>query len=182
MVAFFQSQIVVQTIGFIALIFCIISYQSNNYRTLMSMRAVSEFIFCIHFFLLGAFSGSAIQFAGGLRNLIFIHLEKEKKKMIYAIIIFCILFTAVGIFTWDGPLSLFPITAKSVSTIAYAMSDNRKIRLIEFPTYILWLCYNIACRSIAGIINASFSLISLMIAILRLDIPYIILSSRKKGK
>jgi len=167
-----QSRVFIQAIGFVALILCIISYQSNRYRILMSIRAASEFVFCVHFLLLGVLSGSALQFIGGIRNLTFVRLENKKNKMLIAIIAFCILFTFFGIFTWEGPISLLPIVAKNVSTIAFAMSDTRKIRLIEFPTYWLWLFFNIASGSIAGTINASLSLVSIAIAIIRFDIPY----------
>jgi len=169
-----QSEAFIQAIGFVALILCIISYQSNRYRTLMSIRAASEFVFCVHFLLLGVLSGSALQFIGGIRNLAFVRLENKKNKMLIAIIVFCVLFTFFGIFTWEGPISLLPIVAKNVSTIAFAMSDTRKIRLIEFPTYGLWLFFNIASGSIAGTINASLSLVSIAIAIIRFDIPYAI--------
>lgn len=173
MAAFFQSQIVIQSIGFVALILCILSYQSNRYRTLMGMRAASEFVFGIHFLLLGVTSGAALQAVGGIRNLIFIKFENVKKKMKFAIVVFCIFFTVTGILTWEGLISLIPIIAKNVSTVAFAMSNTRTIRIMEFPTYILWLVYNIACNSIAGIINASFSLVSIAIAIVRFDIPCI---------
>jgi hypothetical protein len=167
-----QSQAFIQAIGFVALILSIISYQSNRYRILMSVRAASEFVFSIHFLLLRVFSGSALQLIGGIRNLVFIRLENKKKRMPLAIIVFCILFTCAGIITWEGPISLLPIIAKNVSTIAYAMNNTRKIRLIEFPTYGLWLFYNIESGSIAGAINASLSLVSIAIAIIRFDIPY----------
>jgi hypothetical protein len=103
--------------------------------------------------------------------------------MLIAIIAFCVLFTFFGIFTWEGPISLLPIIAKNASTIAFAMSDTRKIRLIEFPTYGFWLAFNIASGSIAGTINASLSLVSIAIAIIRFDIPYAIaLYHAKKEK
>jgi hypothetical protein len=178
-----QSQAFIQAIGFVALILCIISYQSNRYRTLMSIRAASEFVFCVHFLLLGVLSGSALQFIGGIRNIVFVRLENKKNKMLIAIIAFCVLFTFFGIFTWEGPISLLPIIAKNASTIAFAMSDTRKIRLIEFPTYGFWLAFNIASGSIAGTINASLSLVSIAIAIIRFDIPYAIaLYHAKKEK
>ncbi len=139
----------------------------------MGMRTASEFVFGIHFLLLGVISGSALQFVGGIRNLIFIKLENEKKKMKYAVAVFCIFFTAAGILTWEGPITLIPIFAKNVSTVAYAMTSTRTIRMIELPTYVLWLIYNVTCGSIAGIINASFSIVSITIAIIRFDIPYI---------
>lgn len=175
-----QSQIFIQAIGFVALILSIVSYQSNRYRTLMSIRAASEFVFCVHFLLLGVFSGSAVQLVGGIRNLVFIKLENKKSKMWLAIIVFCILFTCAGIFTWEGSISLLPIIAKNVSTIAFAMSNTRKIRLIEFPTYGLWLVYNLESGSIAGAINASLSLVSIAIAIVRFDIPYALESYQHK--
>ena len=178
-----QSQAFIQAIGFVALILCIISYQSNRYRKLMSIRAASEFVFCVHFLLLGVLSGSAMQFIGGIRNLAFVRLENKKNKMLIAIITFCVLFTFFGIFTWEGPISVLPIVAKNVSTIAFAMSDTRKIRLIEFPTYGFWLAFNIASGSIAGTINASLSLVSIAFAIIRFDIPYAIaLYHAKKEK
>jgi hypothetical protein len=165
----FQSPIVIQGIGVIALILCFVSYQSERYQKLMWIRAASEFVFGIHFFLLHVISGSVLQFVGGVRNISFIALRKNKVGLQVAIGLFCVLFTVSGILAWEGPISLIPIIAKNISTIVYAMHDTRKIRLIELPVYCLWLFFNYRSGSIAGMINAAFSIVSICVAIARFD-------------
>lgn len=167
MTDFFNSPVVIQGIGVIALILCFASYQSERYQKLMWIRAASEFIFGIHFFLLHVISGSVLQFVGGVRNISFLTLRKNKAGLQVAIVLFCILFTVSGILSWEGPISLIPIIAKNISTIVYAMNDTRKIRLIELPVYGLWLFYNFRSGSIAGVINAVFSIVSICVAIVR---------------
>ena len=172
MTDYLNSPIIIQGIGVIALILCFVSYQSERYQKLMWVRAASEFVFGIHFLLLHVISGSVLQFVGGIRNITFLSLRGKKAGLKIAIVLFCALFTLSGILAWEGPISLIPIIAKNISTIVYAMHDTRKIRFIELPVFCLWLFFNYKSGSIAGMINAAFSIVSICIAIARFDNRY----------
>lgn len=170
MAGLLESPVFIQAVGFAALALCVLSYQSDRLRVLLGVRIASEAIFGLHYLLLGVLSGAAIQFVGGLRYAAFLLCDGRKKRILPAIVVFCIIFTVTGILTWDGPLTLIPIAAKNVSTIAFGMSDTKTIRRIELPTYLLWIVYNTVSGSISGVINATLSFVSIAVAMARFDL------------
>lgn len=64
-------------------------------------------------------------------------------------------------------LSLFSITAKSITTIAYGLSDLKKLRFLNFFSSLLWLFYNFTYFSISGFINEILVMSSIIIAVVR---------------
>ena len=95
--------------------------------------------------------------------------EKGKKTTVFQII-FCAIFTAFGIWTFDGFKSIMLIFAKDLSTIAYGNKNTTVIRIVSFLTHICYLCYNMAVTSYEGAIADGVLLISLTVGIIRFDI------------
>ena len=50
------------------------------------------------------------------------------------------------------------------------MKNTKYLRFATVPTSIFWLIYNFSCKATAGVISEIFSLISLISAIIRIDI------------
>ena len=57
-----------------------------------------------------------------------------------------------------------------LSTVAFWIKDANLLRMVYFPSSPFWLVYNIASRSVAGILTESFSLVSLLIAFIRFQL------------
>lgn len=162
--------LIIQGLGAIGIIASIISFQCKNHKKILLFRTLNEFFFGIQFLLLGAYTGMAMNFVGCVRNVIFSNRVENKKSTRVPVVIFCMMFVAFGILTWQGKRSILVIAAKLLSTIAYGNKNETVVRTIIFIASTCWLIYNAMAGSVAGILCESFSLGSLIIGIMKYDI------------
>lgn len=165
--------IIIQLIGGLGILASIISFQCKKHSSIIFFRTLNEFIFAIQYFLLGAYTGTAVSVIGCVRNIIFTKRVSQGKKTTLPVIIFSLLFIIFGIVTWQGKKSILIIVAKVLSTMAYGNKNTTVVRGVIFITSISWLIYNSVVFSIAGVLCEAFTIVSLIIGIIRLDIiPY----------
>lgn len=162
--------IIVQLIGGLGIIASIISFQCKKHNSILFFRTLNEAIFALQYFLLGAYTGMAMNLVGCVRNIIFTKQVMQNKKTTITTIIFGILFLLFGIYTWQGKKSVLIIMAKVLSTIAYSNKNTTVVRTIIIITSTSWLVYNYCVFSLAGVLCEAFTLISLITGIIRLDI------------
>lgn len=183
--------ILVQSIGFIAIAMNIIAVQFNKHWPIMLFKSLGSFLFAVQYLLLGAFVGMAMDIVGVIRNFVFATNVKKNKNNFWWIILFSIITATIGvitiIFTWGKTLetlsrwssnfsvltimaiglSVLSILAKLLSTIGYGAKSPHAIRMINLPTFSMWIFYNVMVISIAGIISDSMSIVSIIIAEIR---------------
>ncbi len=183
--------IFVQALGFVAIAMNVISAQFNTHGKVMLFKSLGSFLFAVQYLLLGAFTGMAMDLIGVIRNFIFARNVKKGKSNKWWIVFFSVITAVVGIttitLTWgatlevltrwtDNPnwlftlamiISVLSITAKVVSTIGYGAKSPHVIRMINLPTFSMWIIYNFIAFSIAGIISDAMSIISIIIAEIR---------------
>lgn len=163
-------EIIIQLIGVLGIIASIISFQCKKHNSILLFRTLNEFIFAIQYFLLGAYTGMAMNLVGCVRNIIFTKQVAQNKKTTISTLLFGIAFLVFGIFTWQGKKSILIIVAKILSTIAYGNKNTTVVRAMIFITCTSWLIYNYCVFSIAGVLCEAFTLISLIIGVIRLDL------------
>ena len=170
MVVFFTNGIVIQLIGFVGMFLSIISFQSKSYQKIIWIRVLSEFVFAVQYFLLGAYTGMATNLTSCVTNTIYRERIKHNKKTLGFQIGFAILFAVIGILSWHGPISLLVIAAKILSTVANGNKNPKTIRILNLIINPLWLVYDIVVFSLAGVLSDAFTILSLIIAMTRLDV------------
>ena len=173
-------EILCQTIGFIGLVFTVISAQCKTHKYAVLHKSANESFFALQYLLLGAYTGLAMNLVSILRNLIFVELVKRKRPTVVYQLLFSVVFIIFGICTWDGVRSVIVIVAKVLSTVAYGMKDTAKLRLLTLPSSLGWLIYNTAVRSWGGMLCEVFATVSLIIGIVRLDLPRYLGKEEKK--
>jgi Bacterial inner membrane protein. len=161
--------IIAQGIGFIGMTLGFMAFQQPSKRKILLVQATGALFFAIHFFMLGSPTGMGMNLLGIPRNLVFSK-EHGKKQTTFFTILFVALFAIFGFFTWESPVSLFPIIGMSLSTVVFSFKNPRLVRLCSLPVSLLWLIYNVMSLSIAGILTESFCVISILIAIFRFDL------------
>ncbi len=162
--------IIAQIIGFIGLALSALSFQGKKHSTVMIFRTASEICFGAQYIMLGAYSGAAITLIGPARNAVFMLLIKKGRPTLPAQIAFSVIFTAAGILTWQGPVTLLVIAAKILTTVAYGMKDTGKLRLITLPSNVCWLIYNAVFGSYGGMASEALNIVSIAIALIRIDL------------
>lgn len=187
--------ILVQIIGFIAMGACIISVQFNTHFKIMAFKAISSFLFAVQYILLGSFTAVVMELVGVVRNFVFAYNVKKQKSNAFWIVFFSVITVASGILTlylsWDKTLSVLSkyttnpkglkalglifsgvaIFAKLISTIGYGFKSPHLIRMLNLPSYTLWIMHDIVFLSIASVINNALSIGSIIIAEIRFRKP-----------
>ena len=163
--------LVVQLIGFIGLALGVMAFQFKQHKNIVSCKMASEIVFSVQYLLLGAWPAALLDFASATRNLLFCLLVKKGRSTTPLIYIFGAFVVAVGIFTFDSPISLMLIAAKLLTTISYGMRNERLLRYITLPSCVFWCIYNLYIGSLGGAIGDCLTLISLVTAMCKFDLP-----------
>lgn len=149
------------------MVFVILSFQSRRLKGILFFQILGNAAFIVQYIFLRAYIGSVINFLGLLRNFFFMNMAKSwasKKIWLYTYIL---IFIVAGIISWVNIYSILPMMGLIISTFAYRLKNERKVRILLIPSMILGLLYNIAVLSFAGIISQVFILASLWISISR---------------
>lgn len=160
----------VWAIGVLGIIANLISFQCKRHKPLMIFKTGNELLFSVQYFMLGAYTGLAMNLIGCLRNVIFTKLVENGKSTKLYQGIFSAVFLAFMCATWSGFNSMIVGFAKVVSTIAYGNSKTSIVRILIFFTSVAWLVYNLSVGSYTGAICEALTLCSIIAGIIRIDI------------
>lgn len=160
----------VQLIGAVGIISSIISFQCRKHKSLMIFRTGNELLFAVQYIMLGAYTGAAMNLIGCLRNVIFARTVEKGKSTMMQRILFSVLFIIFSLITWTGLKSILIGIAKVVSTAAYGNKNVAIVRIMILFTSISWFIYNAMVGSIAGCICELFTICSIIVGIVRIDI------------
>lgn len=165
-----DNTLLAQIIGFIGTIIIVFGMQQKKYGHIVFCKIFNEFIAAIHYFLLGGYTGMLINFASCFTNGVYWYRNKNGKSTLIFQIIFGIMFVILGALSWHGPISIFVVLAKLISSVALGIKNPRTIRILNLISNPCWLIYNIYMCSIPGIISDILVIGSVVIAVVRLDI------------
>lgn len=165
-----ENTLLAQIIGFVGTIIIVIGMQQKKYDRIVFCKISNEFISAIHYFLLGGYTGMLINFASCFTNGVYWYRNKKEKSTLIFQIIFGIMFVVIGALSWHGPISIFVVAAKLISSVSLGINNPRIIRILNLISNPCWLIYNIYMGSIPGIISDMLVISSVLIAVIRLDI------------
>ena len=163
-----MSELVIQAIGFVGVAFFIASYQIQSNKALFLCEMIGCIIFCVQFFILGAYTGAISLIINIIRNLLLVKRADWKwvdRKSTMLVIL--ALLTAMTIYTWDGVISLLQFIMVAVTTIGYWSNNAQKIRLSQFIGSPCVLLYDILIRSWGGVLNETITLLSIIVSVIR---------------
>lgn len=162
---------VIQGIGFLALAIIVMVFQVDRRRKMLYLKAVASVLFTIHFALLGAWTGSALNGVNVFRCSIF-SLKNQYKWAHHAFWLYLFLgfIWAATLISWQGYISLLPMAGMTFGSIAFWMSDPKKIRTIALITPVAWFTYNFLSGSYPGMATDTLLFLSNLIGIIRFDL------------
>ena len=73
--------IIAQVFGYIGLVLTIAAYQCKKHKGVMLLKTSSELFFAVQYFLLGTYTGMAMNFVSSARNLTFSYLVEKGKPL-----------------------------------------------------------------------------------------------------
>lgn len=171
--------IIAQAIGIVAMIFNILSFQQKTDKGVIGLQLFGGLLFSINFFMLGAYGGGMLNVVCVIRAIVFLNKKKFNTSSPVWLAVFVAAYIASYImsFTVFGTeptvfhfiLECLPVIGLTCTTIAFRHTDAGIIRRYGFVCSIMWLIYNIAVMSIGAIFCEAFSIVSIIIGMLRLD-------------
>ena len=157
-----------QFVGFVAIAVAFLSFQVKKKTGILAIQALANFIWAIHFFMIGATAGCVMNLIATARNLIFAKRESCKwLKGVWLPTVISIIITTISILTRESWFDAILIPSTILSTYTYCLGNERVIRNSTVFVSLTWIVFNIVSISISGVIAEIFNLTSLTIAIIR---------------
>ncbi len=161
-----MEEIVIQAIGVVAMILTIGCYQFKKRAHILLAQYLGNALWCIHYFFLGAYTALIMNALNVFRGIIY-SLDKKWAKHYAWVFLFAILSTILGIITFDKWFSVLPIIGTVIATFALKISHENTLRKVYIISVPPWICYNLLAKSYPGAISSLFTMISLVVAIIR---------------
>ena len=158
----------VQAIGILGVALFIISYQIRSNRALFLCQLMGCIVFCVQFFLMGAYTGAISLIVNIARNLLLIKSNDwkwAKSQVTLAAIILLLL--VMTICTWAGWMSILPFVSVAVTSIGYWTQNAQKIRLSQLFGSPCTLLYDILVHTWGGAVCEAITILSIIISIVR---------------
>ena len=156
-----------QVFGFAAMGTAISMYQFKKHKTIMLLMVLCSSLWCLHYACLGLVTPIVMNVINVLRAVVFSQKEKKWASGNYIPVLFVLASVAAVILTWDGAWSLLPCVASVCATAGNWQSDTQRLRLLTIPVCLCWFAYNLVNRSVAGMANETFVLVSVLVGLAR---------------
>jgi len=162
------SYLIAQGIGIAAILLAYFVYTTRSRKILITLKFLTDLLWGLHYFLLGAFSGALMNVVNMIREVIFQQKGSKKwaKSPLWAVV-FVIMSLVSTLISWQGPISLLPALGSSIAVVGLWCSDTAHIRAFSFPGVSLWLIYSILTRSYTHMISNLITLLSIAVGIIR---------------
>ena len=156
-----------QILGFAAVLIFAVSYQIKNSKKLLIAQTLGTTTLVIHYLMIGAFSGFALNIVCVIRNLVYYN--KDKKIFSYKFYpwLLALLVGMVGILSWQGPVSLIIIIGLMINTVCLSSSDTQFLRKSVVLTCTMLAIYNVLVNSYGGTVNELISVFSAAVGLYR---------------
>lgn len=168
--------IFIQFIGIVAWLFLVLSYYRKNTNAILVFQIIGTILFCIHYFLLGAYSGLFICAFEVLFDYGYYKTDKDGYIYVASIPVRIL----GGLLTYRGLIDVLPISASLID--GYTLTKKKKFVVIgAIISYTLWVIYDICVLSISGAITDGIIVLS-NISILFFDYDMFEKISKKRIK
>ena len=162
-----MKEIIGHLIGAVGVLLFFISYQVKNKNALLLIQTIATSLLCLQYVLIGAYSGFALNIVCIIRNITLFVCEKKNIKTVWIPVFLALLMPVAGIFSWEGPVSLFILAGLMINTVCMGVFDTQKLRCSIILTSSLLIIYILIMNSYAGLVNESISIASAIIGIVR---------------
>lgn len=159
-------------VGLLAVVMFVLSYQLKSRRGIIAMNAGSRILYVLQYILLGAFEGALLDITAFLVSLLCAKSQSGfiKRHFTLTVVLANLAIVAVGLSVYQNVFSLLPIFGVIFETLALWLKDERRIRIFSLLGAPFWLAYNLICLAYASAVGNVFTIVSILVAIVRYDI------------
>ena len=160
--------ILAQVFGALALILLSISYLQKKREKYLVIMASATILYAIQYFLLHALSGALVNTFSTLRNFIFYFMEKKTTKPSFILLFtFLLVYILIGIFTYNGLISLIPISISLIYAYGVWQPNLKVTYFIAIIAAILWIIYNYFVLAYVAVFASIIELIASIIGFIK---------------
>ena len=163
--------ILAQICGLLGALSMLVSNWQRTRNKVLTFLIFDSLLYFVQYILLGAFSGAFTNIVGLFRTIIFKYKDRYKvlgSRMVLLIIL--AIYILIGVLTYDGVTSIFPVVASILYSVVLWQDDVKKIRLGTAVMILSWLIYNLAVGAYLSAVVEGILLISSITAIVKLDV------------
>ena len=163
-------KLVADILGILGILITVFVYQQKKREKMLLSKLILDLVWMLHYCFIGAYSGAVVAVIAAVREIVFVKRDPKKANGIIWLPIFIVVAIVSTILTWNNIFSIFTLLASCTAVVSFFIGKPNLSRILAFPVSLCMLTYDIACNSIAGIVNESFAIISSLVGIIRLDI------------
>ena len=156
---------VAQVVGFVGMAMLALAYLQKKRESILAFNIASAVSWTLHFILLGALTGAAMNAVSILRAGVFFAAAKKRNRQPIIFIGVLLIFVAMALLTWQGWVSVLPLVAMTLSTVAMWQKNPQHMRAIIFMSTPFWIIYNVINHSIAGVITEVLLAVSAVVGL-----------------
>ncbi len=146
---------IVQLIGIIAWLLIVISYYRKNTNKILAFQIISTVLWCLHYYLLGAYSGLFICVFEVLRDSLYYKTDQDDFIFLGSVPIYII----YGILSYTTFLELLPIFSSTID--GFTLTKKKKVVVFgAIISYTLWVIYDLAVKSYSGALTDGIVVLS----------------------
>ena len=164
------AYIIGQIFGGIAILFGFISYQVKTQRQLIFMQSATALVFCVHYFLIGAYTGMAMNAVNIVRNFFYDRRNRKGGRDIYTPLAFALIQAVIGILTWNAWYSVFVFLGIVGNTVCMSFANPQNVRKSIVITSPLVFTYDAFASSFGGMVYEAAAWVSAIIGIVRVEL------------
>ena len=156
-----------QIFGWITVLLTFLSFQCKEHKKLLVFNTLATASLCISYLFLDAWSGMLMNCIAIIRN--FAIYKRNSKFFSYKFwpYFFAILMGALGMLSWQGPISLLVIVALILGTLFLYSPNVQNLRKITILTATMVIIYNVYYQVWGGVVNEVIAMTSAVIGIYR---------------
>ena len=137
----------------IATLIYALSYCTKNKKLVLILNMASIVFYVLEYMLLKSYMAAAMKMVAWGRILWFFINDKNGKKQDYvSLIVSCMVFVILSIFTYSHPMDLLSLVASVIFTYAVWQQDIFWYRALSVITSVLWIMHDIYYYTIMGIV------------------------------
>ena len=159
--------IAAQCMGLVAMLLAFFVYAFRDRRKILLSKLILDLLWLVHYALLSAYSGAAVNGINAVREGVFYNKKKAWARHIAWPILFVCLNLATVVLAWQGWISILPALGSSLNAVALWSSSTRRLRLLTIPALGMWLVYSILVCSVWSLLVNAVSIVSALVGLIR---------------
>ena len=158
-------------LGVLAVVTFLLSFQLKTRKNIIVVNLTSRLLYILQYVLLGAFEGAVLDFMGLVLSVVAKYKEKEfnSRHFVTIVVVANLLMIAVGLMLYENIFSLFAILGIVFEVMALWLTKEKNIRILSLFAAPFWLIYNLANTAYGSVVGNVLVMISIGIAMFRLD-------------